>query len=136
LIERVATLCTDNRHCSRHLRTDIETARPVSGSRRRSDYARKKDPYYTRPLGERWDHPHARESRILSNRTETISESELAEMLENAAITRLRGFNRRYFHWLFKIEGDTLVEMQHKDMVEVGKGPRRCWRSMMPGLLR
>jgi hypothetical protein len=58
-------------------------------------------------------------------RFERISEEELAKMLEKAAITRIRGFNRRYFHWLFKIQGDTLVEMQRVDIVEVGKGKTR-----------
>jgi hypothetical protein len=43
-------------------------------------------------------------------------------MLKLAAITSLRGFNRRYFHWLFKLQGDALVDMQHVQMSEVGRG--------------
>ena len=58
-------------------------------------------------------------------RGENISDDELAMMLKNAAITSLRGFNRRYFHWLFKIKGDTLVEMQYADVREIGKGQTR-----------
>ncbi|MGO9008835.1 MAG: hypothetical protein ACLQPN_01935 [Bryobacteraceae bacterium] len=46
-------------------------------------------------------------------------------MLENAAITRLRGFNLRYFHWLFKVEGDVLVAMQQVQIREVGTGSTR-----------
>jgi hypothetical protein len=55
-------------------------------------------------------------------RFERISEEELMLMLESAAITRLRGFNRRYYHWLFRVNGDMLVRMEHLEMVTVGKG--------------
>jgi hypothetical protein len=55
-------------------------------------------------------------------RFEEISEEQLRLMLDRAAITRLRGFNRRYFHWLFKVQGDMLVEIQHVEMLEVGRG--------------
>jgi hypothetical protein len=53
---------------------------------------------------------------------EGISERVLAEMLDKAAITSMRGFNRRYYQWLFKIEGGTVVEMQRAGVVEVGRG--------------
>jgi hypothetical protein len=43
-------------------------------------------------------------------------------MVDEAAITRLRGFNRRYFHWLFKIQRDSVEEMQHVDLLKVGHG--------------
>src|ERR1035438_3461923 len=36
---------------------------------------------------------------------EGISPDELMEMLRKSAITSLRGFNRRYYDWLFKIQG-------------------------------
>src|ERR1035441_10535513 len=61
--------------------------------------------------------------RVLS--FERISEGKLAEMLKRAAITRLRGFNRRYFHWIFKTEGDVLVAMQHVEIIEIGNGNTR-----------
>ncbi len=54
-------------------------------------------------------------------RFEKISEEELAKMLGRACITSLRGFNRRYYHWIFKVQGDTLVEIQRADLLEVGK---------------
>ena len=61
--------------------------------------------------------------RVLS--FERISEGELAEMLRKAAITRRRGFNRRYFHWIFKTEGDVLVAMQRLEVIGIGKGDTR-----------
>ena len=61
--------------------------------------------------------------RVLS--FERISEGKLAEMLKKAAITRLRGFNRRYFHWIFKTECDVLVAMQHVEIIEIGNGDTR-----------
>jgi hypothetical protein len=54
--------------------------------------------------------------------TEKIAEEELCLMLDSAAITSVRGFNRRYFHWLFKVSGDVLVDMQHEKHLETGKG--------------
>lgn len=44
-------------------------------------------------------------------RFEGISEAELARMLSDAVpLTKhpIRGFNRRYFHWLFKVVGERL----------------------------
>jgi len=56
---------------------------------------------------------------------ERISEKELAVMLSEACITRLRGFNLRYFRWLFKVEGDELVSMQQVQVRETGSGDSR-----------
>lgn len=58
--------------------------------------------------------------RVMS--VEGISPDELNLMLNRAAITSLRGFNRRYFHWVFKVHEDTVESMQSADMVEVGRG--------------
>lgn len=55
-------------------------------------------------------------------RYEKISEEELAKMLRLAVNTRVRGFNKRYCHWIFKVNGDHLEEMQWVDLLEVGKG--------------
>jgi hypothetical protein len=53
---------------------------------------------------------------------EGIPAEELAKMVENSAITRVRGFNRRYFHWLFSVQGDSLLAMQRFEYAKVGKG--------------
>jgi len=53
---------------------------------------------------------------------EKISAQELEYMLYYAAITRLRGFNRRYFHWLFLVKNDVLLDMQHVELTQVGRG--------------
>lgn len=56
---------------------------------------------------------------------EKISADELYKMLEEVAFTSLRGCNRRYFQWLFKVNGDLLQDMQRLDVVEVGRGRER-----------
>ena len=53
---------------------------------------------------------------------EGISPDELMEMLRKSAITSLRGFNRRYYDWLFKIQGRSVEIMQAAEMREVGRG--------------
>jgi hypothetical protein len=63
---------------------------------------------------------------------ERISEEELNLMVSHSSFTSLRGFNRRYFHWLLSVEGDNglreicevkyVSNMQLADYVEVGKG--------------
>lgn len=58
--------------------------------------------------------------RVLTG--ERISDDELADMLRLAAKTKIRGFTRRYFHWLFRVDGDRLEDMQYADLVQVGKG--------------
>jgi hypothetical protein len=55
-------------------------------------------------------------------RGEKISEAELREMLQDAVITSVRGFNMRYFHWLFRMQGDNLEAMEYADLPSVGKG--------------
>jgi len=53
-------------------------------------------------------------------REEKISAEELGVMLDKAAITSIRGFNRRYFHWLFLMQGNVLKKMEHAQMTEIG----------------
>lgn len=53
---------------------------------------------------------------------ESIKPEELCFMVEHAAITSVRGFNRRYFHWLFNMKGDSLLDMQHFHLLETGHG--------------
>ena len=55
---------------------------------------------------------------------ERISEEELNLMVSHSSFSSLRGFNRRYFHWLLSVEGDDdyISNMQLADYVEVGKG--------------
>jgi len=53
---------------------------------------------------------------------EGISAEELGLMVDRAAITSLRGCNRRYFHWLFRLSGDKLEDMQLAQLVELGDG--------------
>jgi len=50
---------------------------------------------------------------------EQISDEQIAIMLDSASLTRVRGANRRYFHWLFRVEGDEVLWMQYFDLVEV-----------------
>jgi hypothetical protein len=79
---------------------------------------------------------------------EKITLSEVKEMVEKAAITRLRGFNRRYHHWLFLVKDTELVRMEMADKVEPGnvdqsaddcefcegEGCRKCgWSGEVPG---
>jgi len=65
---------------------------------------------------------------ILSDRiqqivkAENISAEELALMVRHAAKASVRGFNRRYFHWIFQIEGEYLSDMQHSIITEIGTG--------------
>ena len=60
---------------------------------------------------------------------EKISADELYQMLDEVAFTSIRGCNRRYFQWLFKIDGNMLQDMQRLDLVEIGRGGTACWRS-------
>lgn len=53
---------------------------------------------------------------------EQISPAELEKMLQLAAKTSLRGMNRRYHHWLFRVDGNQLQDMQRTDMVTFGAG--------------
>jgi hypothetical protein len=59
--------------------------------------------------------------RVLAG--ESISTEELEYMLAQAAITSMRDCNRRYYAWLFRVEGNTLLDMQRVDLVELGHGP-------------
>lgn len=56
---------------------------------------------------------------------EKIPASELYQMLDEVAFTSIRGCNRRYFQWLFRIEGNLLQDMQRLELVEVGRGRDR-----------
>ena len=56
---------------------------------------------------------------------EGITAAELAQMLNEVAFTSIRGCNRRYFQWLFRVQGDVLLDMQRVDLVEVGHGTNR-----------
>jgi hypothetical protein len=53
---------------------------------------------------------------------EAISLPELEEMLHLAAITSQQGMNRRYYHWLFKVQGDQVLDMRTITRLQVGKG--------------
>jgi hypothetical protein len=53
---------------------------------------------------------------------EGITHAELSEMLSHAALYRLDGFNRRYYHWLFRLSGRLVEAMATVDVVEVGRG--------------
>jgi hypothetical protein len=58
---------------------------------------------------------------------EEISMAELAIMVEHAALSSgTEGFNRRYHHWLFRVEtdgSDTVVrDMRYAESVRVGQG--------------
>lgn len=65
----------------------------------------------------------SRALRVLQ--AEKISADELYQMLDEVAFTSIRGCNRRYFQWLFRIEGNVLQDMQRLDVIEVGKGRDR-----------
>jgi hypothetical protein len=56
---------------------------------------------------------------------EKISAAELRQMLDDAAYTSIRGCNRRYFQWLFEVNGNVLKDMQREDLVEIGRGDNR-----------
>lgn len=59
-------------------------------------------------------------------KAENISPEELSYMLEHSSISSLRdGCNRRYFHWLLKVDKGNLLDMQHEQIVEVGEGESR-----------
>lgn len=62
-------------------------------------------------------------ARVLE--AEQIARAALDNMLSHAAITRIRGFNRRYYHWLFLVRGDVLEDMQRVQMTEIGNGDTR-----------
>jgi hypothetical protein len=53
---------------------------------------------------------------------EGITQAELSEMLNRAALYRSDGFNRRYYHWVFKVTGRTVEAMATVEVVEVGRG--------------
>jgi hypothetical protein len=57
--------------------------------------------------------------------SEHISPTEMQEMLSKAAITSLLGYSRRYHHWLFKFEGDTVTDMVGDEVSIVGRGGLR-----------
>jgi hypothetical protein len=48
---------------------------------------------------------------------EGISDEELNEMVRAAAPVTHENGNRRFHHWLFKVEGDILISMCRWDMV-------------------
>ncbi len=56
---------------------------------------------------------------------ESISAEELHRMLNEVALTSIRGCNRRFFQWLFKVDDQMLQDMQRVDVVEIGKGQNR-----------
>lgn len=56
---------------------------------------------------------------------EKISADELHQMLEAVAFTSIRGCNRRYFQWLFRLDGNQLQDMQRLELVEIGRGRDR-----------
>lgn len=62
--------------------------------------------------------------QVLSD--EKISLSEVQEMVSHAAITSLRGFNRRYHHWLFLVRGAELQRMELADKVEEEQAAADC----------
>ena len=62
----------------------------------------------------------SRVRRVLE--AEGISEPELDSMLARSAITSMRGFNRRFHHWLFKVCGREVEAMVSSSVVVVGRG--------------
>lgn len=56
---------------------------------------------------------------------EKISSDELFHMLDAVAFTSIRGCNRRYFQWLFRIKDNILLDMQRLDLTEIGRGDNR-----------
>jgi hypothetical protein len=78
-------------------------------------------------------------------KAEGITPQELEEMLSRAAITSLRGANRRFHHWLFRVEDDRVYDMfgHVKEMDSVkrwathpdcnGQGCKDClWSGVVP----
>lgn len=66
---------------------------------------------------------------------EKISAAELSHMVKRAAISRdssNEGFNKRYFHWLFRIKGDLLEDMRYVNLVEVGHGESSVFEEHEP----
>jgi hypothetical protein len=66
-------------------------------------------------------------SLVLDPRVQSIAEaegilpSELQEMVVRAAINRqYEGFNRRFQHWLLKIEDNHVLGMRHLEMMRLG----------------
>ena len=57
--------------------------------------------------------------------SEGITSLELHSMLIRAAITSVRGFNRRFHQWLFSLNNSTVEDMQCVDMVQTGHGSER-----------
>lgn len=53
---------------------------------------------------------------------EKISPEELKYMIDHAARTQIRGCNRRYFHWVFKIENEAVEDMQLAQLKQEGHG--------------
>lgn len=53
---------------------------------------------------------------------EHISPEEFGMMLNRLAVIRGPGYNRRFHHWVFLIEGETVVSMQRLLPLEVGEG--------------
>lgn len=54
---------------------------------------------------------------------EYISSTEMDQMLSQAAITRERGFNRRFHHWLFRVKDGVVERMEYFDLPRFGSGP-------------
>ena len=65
-------------------------------------------------------------------KAEQISADELYRMMDELAFTSIRGCNRRYFQWLFRLDGDVLQDMQRLDLVEIGKGQNRMLEEHEP----
>lgn len=63
---------------------------------------------------------------------EHISPNELYRMLDELAFTSIRGCNRRYFQWLFQIDGNQVQDMQRAEVVEIGKGSDRMLEDHEP----
>lgn len=63
---------------------------------------------------------------------EKISADELYQMLDSVAFTSIRGCNRRYFQWLFRVTGNVLSDMQRVDVVEIGRGRDRMLEEHEP----
>lgn len=68
---------------------------------------------------------HPKVLRVLAE--EKISSTELTNMMADWAFTSVRGFNRRYFQWLFLFSEreNALMGMQHMDLIEIGQGQNR-----------
>lgn len=58
---------------------------------------------------------------------ERISEQELAHMVEHAAITTQDGFNRLYHHWVFKIDGEKVLNMEKAEPTVIGDGSHHAY---------